>query len=191
MINYWLVNLNTLVLVLLEWSLFSWLKGVWVIEQCRMHVGRSVALPISHLVWCLDMPPSHTWTDSQFWYSNGQEKDTWDAPGHYEGHEEQRMLNFSEHCLVTNISVCHPPPIYTRFFPCFWQRSTFFISPDLICPHEMNFWFICIARHPMFTVLVTCQTYPTFPLTVTETSVFSSFVLKFLFSMCVTLSRCN
>lgn len=36
----------------------------------------------------LDKPPFRTWTDTQFLYSYGQDKDTLDAPRHFEGREE-------------------------------------------------------------------------------------------------------
>jgi hypothetical protein len=152
------------VLVLLEWSLFSRLKGVWVSEQCRMHVGRETEAFVKKklIVSCLAlfspyMMPGQTYISYLDRYSififRCSRQNTWEAPGCFEGHEEHRLLNFSENCILTNISVCHLPPIHTRLFPYFWGRIMCLTSTDLFC-HEINCWFICIARHPVSAALV-------------------------------------
>jgi hypothetical protein len=109
---------------------------------------------------------------------------------HFEGHEEHWMLNFSEHAYWQTF-LCHLPSIHTRLLPCFWGRITCLTSPDLICPHEMSCWFIALQGIQCLQLLFPFQNYPTTPLTLTETSVFSYFVLQLLFSMCLTLSKCN
>jgi len=133
---------------LAEWTMYN---ACWKRDRslCEERVSQ-----FSHLVWCLDKPAFRTWTYTQFWQSDDQDKDTLNAPRHFEGHEEHWVLNFLEHCLLTDISVCHLPLIHTRLFPCFWGRIACLTSPDLICPHEMSCWFICIARHHMSAALV-------------------------------------
>jgi hypothetical protein len=141
------------VLVLLEWSLFSWLKGVlgdltmydicWREDRSRCEGGVNYQLPCPFITlydasfilyvdrysilifrWSRQI---HLVCSRALWK-------TW----------RTLNANISDHCLLSFLYVS----IYFCTFLCFWGKITCITSPDLICSHEMNCWFICIARHP-------------------------------------------
>lgn len=151
--------------MLLECSQFSWLKGVWGNEQCRLHVGIETEAFVKNelIVSCLAlfspcmMPgqASLLYLDrySIFIFIWSRQRHLGCARAVWRTWRTLSAKFFR--ALPTDRHFCMSSSTYThKAFSMFLRKDHLPYFPLLICPHEMNCWFIWIARHLISAALV-------------------------------------
>jgi hypothetical protein len=141
------------------------MKGVWVNEQCRMHVGRETEVFVKKelIVSCLAlfspyMMPGQASVLYLDRYSilifRWSRKRNLRCPRAVWSTWRTLSAKFFG-ALPTDRHFCMSSSTYThKAFSMFLRKDYLPYFPNLVCPHEMNCWFICIPRHPMSSALV-------------------------------------